>query len=210
MGWIVAHLGPTDRATRAWCVLASVTADLDGLGVLFGPEAYLRYHRVFGHTLLFGAGVTLLSARWVGLRPRALGLVFLAFLSHLVGDYFGGGPGWPLWPFQPFADTRLLCPCQWDLVSWQNTLITVVAIGATLAIGVRHGRTPLEFVHAGLERIVVDTLRLRWRAAPCTWCPAWASLTCHACGRPTCERDVASWRRLRVRCRACRGQVAGG
>lgn len=88
----MAHLGPTDRATRFWCVLASIAADVDGLGLLFGPQAYLRYHRLFGHNLLYGLGVTLVAARWVGWRPRALGLIYVAFLSHLVGDYFGGGP----------------------------------------------------------------------------------------------------------------------
>ena len=203
----MAHLGPTDRATRLWCVLASLAPDLDGLGILFGPEAYLRYHRLFGHTLLFGVGVTLLSARWVGRRAGALGLVFLAFLSHLLGDFFGGGPGWPLWPFLPFAATELLCPCQWPLVSWQNYAITAAALGVTLAIAVGYGRTPLEFVHAGLDRVVVDTSRFRWRPASCEACPARASLACQGCGRRLCEGH-ASWRRLRVFCRGCLAQPA--
>jgi hypothetical protein len=72
----------------------------------------------------------------------------------------------------------------------RHDLITVAAIGVTLGIAVRHGRTPLEFAHTGLERIVVDTLRLRWRAAPCTRCRARASLTCHACGCLLCETHV--------------------
>ncbi len=207
----MAHLGPADRPTRFWCLLASLAPDLDGLSLVFGPAAYGRYHHRLTHTLLFGAVVVLVNARWVGLRLVPLAIVFLGFLSHLLGDYFGSGPGWPLWPLLPFADTRFLCPCQWDLVSWQNYLITLVAIGAMLWIAVRCGRTPIEFLQAGLDRVVVDTLRLRRHAAPCTWCPARASLTCHACDRAVCGRHVASRRRFRVLCRECRGQsVAGG
>ena len=87
----------------------------------------------------------------------------MAFLSHLVGDYFGSGPGWGLWPFLPFSDRFYECEYAWNLVSWQNTLITLVAIAVTLWAGVRQGHTPLEFVHAGIERAVVETLQLRWR-----------------------------------------------
>ena len=199
----MAHLGSADRSTRLWCVLASVAPDVDGLSLLFGPAAYGRYHHRLTHNLLYGAVVILLSARWVGVRALSLTLVSLGFLSHLVGDFFGSGPSWPLWPFLPFSDRSFLCPCQWDLASWQNTVITLAAIGATLAIGVRHGRMPLEFVHAGVEQIVVDTLQLRWRVVPCTWCPGRASLRCHQCTRFLCERDVATWRRFRVLCRGC-------
>ena len=210
MGWIVAHLGPADRATRFWCLVASLAPDLDGLSLLFGLAAYGNYHHRLTHNLLSGVLVTLLSARWVGWRLVPLAIVFAGFLSHLVGDFFGSGPGWPLWPFQPFAETELLCRCQWDLVSWQNVLITWVAMALTLWIGFRHGRTPLEFAHAGLERIVVDTLRLARRAALCSWCPARASVTCQTCNREACGRHVGSWRRLRVRCWTCLGQAPGG
>ena len=96
----MACLGRADRSTRLWCVVASLAPDLDGLSLLFGLDAYARYHHLVLHNLLFGILVTLVSASWVGLRPFSLGLVFLAFLSHLVGDYFGSGPGWGLWPYQ--------------------------------------------------------------------------------------------------------------
>ena len=199
----MAHLGPADRPTRLWCLVASLAPDVDGLGLLFGPAAYGRYHHRLTHNLLFGVAVTLLSVRWVGLRALPLGLVFLAFLSHLVGDFFGSGPRWPLWPFLPFSDISLLCACQWDLVSWQNTLITIVAMAVTLGLAIRDGRTPLEFVHAGLERTVVDTLQLRAHPAPCAECPTRASVRCHACDRLLCEGHVATRRRLRPRCADC-------
>ncbi len=187
--------------------MASLAPDVDGLGLLFGPEAYGRYHHRLTHNLLFGVLVILSSARGVGWRPVPLGLVSLAFLSHLVGDFFGSGPRWPLWPFLPFSDISVLCACQWDLVSWQNTLITIVAMVLTLWLALRHGRTPLEFVHAGLERIVVDTLRLRRHPAPCARCPRRSSLRCHGCARFLCEAHVASWRRFHVLCGECRARA---
>lgn len=147
--------------------------------------------------------MTLLSARWVGWRLLPLGLVWLAFLSHLVGDVFGSGPGWSLWPLEPFSDWAVLCPCQWDLVSWQNTLITVVAVALLLWLAVRDGRTPLEFVHAGVERTVVDALRLRAAPVPCAQCPARAGACCRDCARPFCDAHVAAWRRLQAVCGAC-------
>ena len=158
----MACLGRADRRTRLWCVVASLAPDLDGLSLLFGLDVYARYHHLVLHNLLFAVVVTLVSAYWVGLRPLSLGLVFLAFLSHLVGDYFGSGPGWGLWPFLPFSDRFYECECAWNLVSWQNTLITLGAIAVALWAAIRQGHTPLEFIHAGLERTVVETLRLRW------------------------------------------------
>ena len=60
------------------------------------------------HNLLFGMVVTLLSARWIGWKAGQLLLVFAAFLSHLVGDYFGSGPGWGISPYLPFSSVE--CP----------------------------------------------------------------------------------------------------
>lgn len=167
----------------------------------FGFEAYVRYHHVFTHNLLFGALVTLSSAIWIGARAGPLGLVFAAFLSHLVGDYFGSGPGYGLWPLLPFLDAYFACPCGWPVVWWINLVATVGVIALALAIATRYGRTPLEFVHAGLERAVVSKLRL----APCHSCPRGAALRCQRCGRPVCRGHVARWTRLRPVCQECGG-----
>ena len=182
-------------------MVASVAPDVDGLSLLFGLDAYGTYHHLLAHNLLFGVVVTLASARWVGLRPLAL--IFLAFLSHLVGDYFGSGPGWGLWPYLPFSDRFYLADFAWDIVSWQNTLITLVAMAITLWVAINKGRTPLEFVHAGLERAVVDTLQLRRVPAPCDCCSTRASVRCQSCRRPICEAHVASRKNLRFFCRDC-------
>lgn len=208
---MVAHLAPTDRATRLWCVIASLAPDVDGLGLLLAPrsDAYERFHHALAHNLLFGAVLTLVGARWVGPRPLPLLLLFAAFVSHLVGDYFGSGPGWALWPYWPFSDREYLNPHAWPFVSWQNNLVGFTAVAVGLWIAVRAGRTPLQFVHSGLDRSVVDALQLRLRPAACTTCGARATARCHRCRRPLCEshRGTASYRTMI--CAGCQGTGAG-
>jgi len=161
----VAHCARVDRRTRLWCLIASVVPDLDGLTLLAGLAAYGTYHHVLTHNLAFGLVVTAVSAVWVPRRARDLALVFAAFCSHLIGDYFGSGPGWGLQPFLPFSNRFFLFEHAWELGGWQNMLITVIAIGVALVIAVRAGRTPLEFIHARTDHAIVDALRARFSAS---------------------------------------------
>ncbi|MFQ5571962.1 MAG: metal-dependent hydrolase [Rhodothermales bacterium] len=209
VGWVVAHLGRADRPTRVWCLLASLAPDLDGISLVFGLDAYGRYHHLLTHNLLFGVVVTLGSTCWVGRRLVPLALVFAAFLSHLVGDYFGSG-GWGLWPYLPFSDRLYACDCAWKLVSWQNFLITLGAMGVAVRVAIHQGRTPLEFVHAGLEQAVVNTLQLRRVKFSCNWCLNRATVRCHGCTRPLCPGHVASRRRFDLLCQQCLNEVASG
>ena len=127
--------------------------------MLWGVEAYQRWHHILAHNFLFCGIVVVCSARWIGLRAAPLALVGASFISHLVGDYFGSGPGWSIHPYLPFNSTEYLCDFAWELASWQNLAITVVALIAALWIAVRYGRTPLEFVNTGADAAVVETLR---------------------------------------------------
>ena len=138
--------------------------DLDGLTLLAGLAAYGTYHHVLTHNLAFGAAVTAVSAVWVPWRARELALVFVAFCSHLIGDFFGSGPGWGLQPFLPFSDRFFLFAHAWELAGWQNTLITVVAIALALVIAVRCGHTPLECGSPSADRATVAALRARFGA----------------------------------------------
>ena len=184
-------------------MLASLIPDLDGLSLAGGVECYQRWHHVLTHNLLFGALVVAASARWIGRRAVPLALVAAAFLSHLVGDYFGSGPGWSIRPYLPFDGTEYLCAYAWELASWQNVLITVIAGVVALEIAHRYGRTPLEFFHSRLERSVVDTLRLRRAGRPCAACAAPARAVCQACESPVCETHVGGWKSLAPRCTSC-------
>lgn len=204
IGWAVAHLSRPDRATRFWCLLTSVAPDLDAFGILLGRDNYERFHHVLFHNLLFGFVVTLLSARWIGWSPGALGLVFAAFVSHLVGDYFGSGPGWGISPYLPFSSFEYLNEHSWELVSWQNTTITACAIAIALTIAVTRGYTPLEFVNAMIDHAVVDALRLRIQPVSCEACAARAISRCARCRRALCAEHAASPRSIIAECSACR------
>lgn len=202
VGWCVAHLGRPDRATRLWCLLASLAPDLDGLTMLLGHDAYGNYHHLLLHNVTFGAVVTAVSARWIGFRAGPLAFVFAAFASHLAGDYCGSGP-WPLWPWQPFSSAIYFCEGWWDVVSWQNTVITAAAIVVTLLIAARRGYSPLEFVHRGAERVLVETVELRARRTPCGTCGERAQLRCPSCNAAMCSAHAEPGRRLRPRCVLC-------
>lgn len=159
----------------------------------------MRYHKLLAHNLLFGVTVVLASIGWVGLRTGPLTLVSLAYLSHLVGDYFASGTGWRMWPYLPFSARGYVCDCPAALFWWVNFVATLGGVLALLGVAVRDGRTPLEFVHAGLEGGLVRRLRL----ASCAWCASGAALRCGDCGRPVCRAHLAAWRHLRPLCAGC-------
>lgn len=203
VGWAVAHVRAPDRSTRLWCVLASVVPDLDSAGLLFGWDAYERYHHVLLHNVPFGVLVTAISARWVGLRPLPLLSVFLAFLSHLVGDYLGSGAGWGISPYLPFSPVEYVYTMTPRDILLPNLIVTVAAVVAAVLIAARHGRTPLEFVHPAAERLVVDTIQLRARATPCGRCETRARVRCWTCHEAVCATHAEPARQLRPRCRTC-------
>jgi inner membrane protein len=161
-GWCIASLLPLTARQRLGAMIAASAADLDGLGILFGQEAYWRYHHTLGHNLLFGLIVsltlTLKMRGWIG--------VFLLYLSlfhlHLLMDFFGSGPGWPiayLWPFSRHPwDNR---HWSWAFYSWQNISIAAGLVAWTVLIARRKGRTPLEVMMPNLDRQLVQVLRGR-------------------------------------------------
>jgi len=189
-------------------VLASIAPDLDSAGLLFGWDVYERYHHVLLHNLLFGVLVAAASGRWVGLRPLPLLLVFLAFLSHLVGDYFGSGAGWGVSPYLPFSTVEYVYTLTPRDILVPSVVATAGAVVAVVVIAIRSGRTPLEFVHAGLEHAVVDAIQLRARATACRWCDARAHARCANCREAGCATHIGPAARLRSRCWVCAGAAA--
>src|SRR5215213_9343611 len=129
-GWCVGSLFRLTARERVLCMAAASAADLDGISYLFGQEAYWDYHHVLCHNLpfalLLAAALALLSTRRLKGFVLCLGLAHL----HLVLDYFGSGPGWPIAYGWPLTDRwNWKGSDAWEFSSWQNR---VTALGFLL------------------------------------------------------------------------------
>ena len=119
-GWCVGNLLPLTARERVFCMIAAAAQDVDGLGILISEELYWDYHHKLGHCAAFGVVLSLILTAIS--THRLLGFVtYLAlFHLHLVLDYLGSGPGWPLYYFWPVSNTEWLNPHAWPFFSWQN------------------------------------------------------------------------------------------
>ena len=167
-GWCVANCFPLAPRHRLMCMIAASAADLDGLSLLFGQNAYWKYHHALGHNLPFGLVLCSVLVLLSGARLLPLLLYLALFHLHLVMDFFGSGPGWPIYYFWPFSvwtpDNR---QWGWDFYSWQNITIAAALLVWTIAIAIRAGRTPLEALMPRLDRQLVEWLRKRfYRSRP--------------------------------------------
>lgn len=159
LGWCVGNLCPITARQRFCCMLAATLADLDGLGIIFGQEAYWDFHHIVGHNLLYGivlSGILTFVSRG---RAGVFGLYLLLFHSHLIMDYWGSGPDWPILYWWPFSQSKIVNPHAWPLFSWQNITAFAVLLAWTCVIAVRRGRTPLEAVMPALDAKIVRRFR---------------------------------------------------
>jgi LexA-binding, inner membrane-associated putative hydrolase len=158
-GWCAANLLPLTPRQRLAAMIAASAADLDGLGILFGQEAYWRYHHTLGHNLLSGLILSLALTFMTRGKLRAFAVFLGLFHLHLLMDFFGSGPGWPityLWPFSghQWNNSRW----SWAFYSWQNLSAAGMLVVWTVAIARTKGRTPLEAVMPKLDSQLVEFL----------------------------------------------------
>ncbi len=160
-GWCVANLFTLTARERAFCMAAASLADLDGLSRVFGQEAYWDYHHVVCHNLAFALLMSLVLAACSVHRIKGF-IIYLALAHlHLVLDYYGSGPGWPIRYGWPFAGWTWVNPWGWEFSSWQNRAVAGVFLLWTLAIAVVRGRTPVELLTPDLDhRLVIGLRRL--------------------------------------------------
>jgi hypothetical protein len=188
-GWCAANLFPTvTPKQRLFCIIATTIPDLDGLSILGGQESYWHWHHRICHNLPFGILVALLLAiasdgyqsatnSAASLLPRDSSSkptrhvtavptwrLFLLYLSlfqlHLVMDVFGSGPGWGIFYFWPFSNWMFdNSPYSWEFFSWENISIAAALLVWTIAIAIRLGRTPLEYLMPNLDRQLIALLR---------------------------------------------------
>jgi len=163
-GWCIANLFRLSPRQRLMSMIAASIADLDGLSILAGQEAYWNWHHRLCHNLPFG----LLACIILALVSRARLPVFFLYLGlfhlHLLMDVFGSGPGWPIYYFWPFSnwiiDNRHL---SWEFYSWQNISIAIPFFVWTVGIAIYKGRTPLEVPMPRLDRQLVTWFEGRFR-----------------------------------------------
>ena len=161
-GWVAANCFPLTAGERLACMIVSAIPDLDGIGIVFGDDAYQRWYHVAGHNLPFAiiSSTILVACTTRGRRIVPVGLLYIAlFHLHLFMDYWGSGPGWPIVYLWPFSNFRIVNWQAWNLSSWQNTLIAGVLLLITIVIGFVKRRTPLEKLMPSLDAQLVGKPR---------------------------------------------------
>ena len=158
-GWCFANLFRLTARERLYCMVAASAADVDGISYVFGQEAYWNWHHVAGHNLPFAIALSAVLATFSTHRVKSFFLYLLLAHVHLVLDYFGSGPNWPIFYLWPFARWSIKNPHAWEFFSWQNITAAAVLLGWTTLIAIRQGRTPVELLTPDLDRRMVAFAR---------------------------------------------------
>jgi len=164
-GWCLGNCLEFTPRERLFCMLAATLPDLDGLGILAGQEVYWDYHHVLGHNLLAALVLSGLLTIFSTHRWKAFCVYLALFHLHLVLDYFGSGPGWPIVYLWPFSRWEIVNWHAWPFYSWQNITTGFAFLLWLLWIAVREGRTPLEVIMPKLDVQLVELIR---RIARCS------------------------------------------
>jgi membrane-bound metal-dependent hydrolase YbcI (DUF457 family) len=211
LGWVIGVVSPTsDRRLRIWCTAAAVLPDVDALTHLAGGAAYDRFHHTFGHNVFTGF-LCVAAAAWHFRRHStrawfaAVGLVALAFASHLLTDMKFSGWDVPLfWPFSSrgYAFHPLL-----QLGDPINYVLVILLMAVPWALAFWKQVTPFEIVSLRLDRLFLNLFRRKNRE--CTACGRACNNRCEECTKPVCLRHGKITWRFRVTCPSCvPGQAA--
>jgi inner membrane protein len=165
LSWLGAQGLPT-RRDRVLVTLGGVLPDLDGLSLVAGEDLYAKWHHVLTHGFASALVISGLLALFATRRLAVFALALAAFHLHLLCDLLGSGPGWPLYYFWPFSRLEWSWDGQWDLASWQNSLIGLAATLAVLACAVPFNRTAVELFSLEADAKVVDAIRRRFKKTP--------------------------------------------
>jgi hypothetical protein len=205
LGWVLGVLPPSsDRRLRAWCVAAAVLPDIDAGAMLFGIDAYARWHHKPGHNVFLGAfcvaaAFAHFQARPLKQRLLATAMVALAFASHILTDMkLSGWEVYLLWPFsergygfQPIL--ALGHPINLWMAGIFMTLPWLLAFWKPV--------TPLELISPRLDRIFLNAFRKKPLA--CSACGAVCNNRCDRCQKPACMKHARINWKFQIACPDC-------
>ncbi|MBL8915065.1 MAG: metal-dependent hydrolase [Archangium sp.] len=152
-----------ERRDRLLVTLAGISPDIDGLTLLGGEEMYGKWHHVLTHGALSAVILSGIFTLFARRKALVFVLCFLAFHLHLLCDLAGSGPGWPIYYLWPFSRAELMWSGQWNLASWQNSVIGLAITLTALWFAMPLGRTVFELFSAKYDAVVVTTLRKRFQ-----------------------------------------------
>ena len=202
IAWLIANLVATDARTRRLALIAGTIPDIDGFPVLFNQDLFLSMHHTFAHTLVFGIAVSSILALFVKKRGLGFATFICGFGAHLSADLVGS---WGIPAFAPFFSTALstssFLPSDIDY-SLLFLSVMIVVLAGTVAVLVWKKRTPVEFLSARWDTVMVGFITLPFTSR-CYDCGRRALFGCDGCGRTVCGSH-ASGRIKRITCPECK------
>jgi hypothetical protein len=205
LGWIIGAVAPgADRRLRAWCLGAALLPDADAAAMLFGIDAYNRWHHKPGHNVFLGLICVFVAAAhfWkYPLRQRltAAVLVGVCFASHLLTDMKLSG--WQVFVLWPYSDRPFAFEPNYSLGAPVNTVLVYVLMTVPFVLALWRPATPLELISPRLDRLVMNAFRKK--TAECASCRTACNNVCDGCGRPACMKHGRIDWRFRLTCPAC-------
>jgi hypothetical protein len=180
VGWVGFEPFLRCQRDRALVCLVGLAPDLDGAGILIdlfnkfagGPTSnfYQEWHRLYGHGITAALLFALIAALLAHDRLRVSLAAFVNAHLHFLCDLAGSRGStvddlWGLYYLSPWDTTyEIVWRGQWELVSWQNMLISVALMAVLLERASRKGYSPVGLISPRADRVFVDVLR-QWRHA---------------------------------------------
>jgi len=176
LGWTVANVVPLPKRDRALVTIAGVIPDVYGIGLIAelatrNSERLLAWYGEFHHLLAHNVGFAMLvlvsAAALARQRRMTVGLVFISFHLHLLGDLLGsGGPDgyqWPIPYLLPFwSGWQATWAGQWQLNAWPNVALSIILLAVMFYLAWKRGYSPLEFISAPADKRFSAILRMRF------------------------------------------------
>jgi hypothetical protein len=180
LSWSAGSAFPFAKKDRLLVAAAGVVPDLDGMGLLWDLWAnrgatgdlalWAGFHHVLGHNIAFCLLLVACACFLASRTALACLAVFLAFHLHLACDLAGSrGPDqvWSIPYLLPFSTSGdLAWSGQWPLNSWQNMVITVIALAFVCFTAWKKGVSPLEIFSSRANAAFVHALRNRFGSPP--------------------------------------------